>query len=1073
MRIISIFSMHTVFCGLLLMTFLLQSSLLSANPQNNIDLYKQRLEQLSSVSEDPKDKEQRELYQKIILAWQSALRSDKEALQSRNLLERMPSEIKKLQKDLSVPVSSVNLKKMNKGSTSELEQQLTLEKAYLLELEQSEKQVQQQVKQSNDKLISLRTELAALKQQEYAETGGDSALDDAQFSAHNARIQAIELELLTLPGLGELNQIRIQLLTRQLEYQQILIQGLQDILQDKRRSEAEKTLEQVSFEPENIENHTIITEQIILNQKLSQDLQEVIAQGEEALTQSRLLMRKLNLFKQSYTALQLQTELSREPLGLELNRFVRHLEEGIDTLSTQKKINKLRLLALDLSRSELTIESVNLNTEAHQLDDTQHKKFQSLRNDYKAISTKTREVINQTINELSDLLSIQEQFREQVSKGKDLISQHLLWVPSVLAVSTQWIPEVTTGISLVIAALPPRTELIGKGQSYLISSEHWVGKLTLWGLQVLLSAVLLLRLKRDENRWSEQIGNVVNDRFSNTLAALLLPLLIILPVPTGFYLLLNDILNSELWLISLPKLAPAVAVLCTIYLALCYWLKVPNGLFHKHLSVSATLCLRLLKLLHPTFWLGSSLLLVIFISEQSDNLIMRSGPGRAALIVAAAIISGFCISLYRSLAVESTSKIPLWLQLRPWLAFYAVNYLLIIFAAILGYTFTGQAFLFMLMILSGISVLTFVFYRFGNRWLLIEERRLAFERAKARRNEILEAREKNEEVPLLEENYLDLQTISDQARVLLRAVTGILFILLLWTFLKNALPAFAVLDNVVLWSSDITTSEGIIPQAITLKSILVSIVLIGLCILAAYSLPGLLELVVLRHLTLSPGSSYAITTITRYILIVTSIIAGTGQLGLDWSKLQWLVAALGVGLGFGLQEIVANFVSGLIILFEKPIRIGDTVTIGTYSGTVTRIQIRATTISDWDRKEIIIPNKNFVTDQLINWSLTDPITRIIISVGIAHGSDTELAKELLLKAAENSPKVLADPEPSAFFMNFGPSTLNLELRLFVSNMDDRLVVTHEINQAIDQAFKEHKITIAYQQLDINLKKNPL
>ena len=1065
--------MFTLFRSLLLLTFLLLSSFSSASPQENIDLYKQRLEQLDAASESPEDKGQKELYQKIIQTWQDAIRFEQQALQSRNLLERLPAEIKKLQRGLSAPVASINLKKIAKGSLSELEQKLTLEKARLLEFEQSEKQAQQQVKQSNDKLISLRTELASLKQQENTESSGDSALNDAEFAARTARIQALEFELLTLPGQNELNQIKIKLLTRQLEYQQQLTLSLQDILQNKRRSEAEKTLEQTSSESENIENPAAITEQITLNQKLSQNLQSVISQGEGALAQRRLLERKLDLFQQSYATLQLQTELSREPLGQELNRFVRHLEAGIDTLSTQKQINKLRLLALDISRSELTVDSTDLKTDEQQFDDQQIKRFRALKDDYKTIATKTREAISQTINELSELLSVKEQFREQVSKGKDLISQHLLWVPSVPAISTQWVVEVTESLPLVIAALTPVAERSDNRQGYLISSDHWAEQFTFWVLLVIISILLFPGLRKDEGQWARQIGNVVNDRFSHTFRMLWLPLLVILPVPAGIYLLLNSALNSELWLINLPKLAPAAAILSAIYLALIYWLKVPDGLFHKHLSVPADLCIRLRQLLHPVFWLGGSLLLIIISSEQSDNLMMRSGSGRAALIAVAAMISGFCISLYRSLPAESTASTPLWLQLRPWLAFYATSYLLIIIAAILGYTFTGQAFLLMLMILSGISILTFIFYRFGNRWLLIEERRLAFERVKARRSEILEAREKNEEVPPLDENYLDLQTISDQARVLLRATTGIIFILLLWAFLKNALPAFDVLDNIVLWNNDVATSEGIIPEAITLKSILMSIVLIGLCILAAYNLPGLLELMLLRHLTLSPGTSYAITTITRYILIVTSIIAGTGQLGLDWSKLQWLVAALGVGLGFGLQEIVANFVSGLIILFEKPIRIGDTVTIGQYSGTVTRIQIRATTISDWDRKEIIIPNKNFVTDQLINWSLTDPITRVIISAGIAHGSDTELAKNLLLKVATDNPKVLEDPEPNAFFMDFGPSTLNLELRLFVSSMDDRLTVTHEINQAVDQAFKDHQIKIAYQQLDINFHRRPV
>ncbi len=131
-----------------------------------------------------------------------------------------------------------------------------------------------------------------------------------------------------------------------------------------------------------------------------------------------------------------------------------------------------------------------------------------------------------------------------------------------------------------------------------------------------------------------------------------------------------------------------------------------------------------------------------------------------------------------------------------------------------------------------------------------------------------------------------------------------------------------------------------------------------------------------------------------------------------------------MGLGFGLQEIFANFVSGLIILFEKPVRIGDVVTIGNLSGTVSRIRIRATTITDFDHKEIIVPNKTFVTDQLLNWSLSDTVTRVTLRIGVRFGSDLERVRELLFAAARENPRVLKDPEPQVFFLNFGESRWN-------------------------------------------------
>ena len=154
------------------------------------------------------------------------------------------------------------------------------------------------------------------------------------------------------------------------------------------------------------------------------------------------------------------------------------------------------------------------------------------------------------------------------------------------------------------------------------------------------------------------------------------------------------------------------------------------------------------------------------------------------------------------------------------------------------------------------------------------------------------------------------------------------------------------------------------------------------------------------------------------------------------------VAALGVGLGFGLQEIFANFISGLIILFERPIRVGDLVTVGEFSGRVTRIRIRATTILNFERRELIIPNKEFITGRVINWTLTDPINRIEVAVGVAYKTDPERVMNVLLEVAKSNPNVMADPAPVVVFEGFGDSSVNFRLFAYVSNYDNRLDPLH-------------------------------
>jgi potassium efflux system protein len=222
-------------------------------------------------------------------------------------------------------------------------------------------------------------------------------------------------------------------------------------------------------------------------------------------------------------------------------------------------------------------------------------------------------------------------------------------------------------------------------------------------------------------------------------------------------------------------------------------------------------------------------------------------------------------------------------------------------------------------------------------------------------------------------------------------------------------------------------------------------------------------------MTLQPGSRYAINTLVRYVVVTVGVIAVLNIVGWDWSQIQWLVAALSVGLGFGLQEIVANFVSGLVILFERPVRVGDTVTVGQLTGKVSRVRIRATTITDWDRKEIIVPNKAFITEQVINWTLSDPITRIVIPVGIAYGSDFNLAHQVMQKTLRALPLVLDEPEPKVYFVGFGDSSLNFNLYVFSRELDDRLPLTHAVHAEILAALRENGIEIPFPQRDLHVR----
>jgi potassium efflux system protein len=243
-------------------------------------------------------------------------------------------------------------------------------------------------------------------------------------------------------------------------------------------------------------------------------------------------------------------------------------------------------------------------------------------------------------------------------------------------------------------------------------------------------------------------------------------------------------------------------------------------------------------------------------------------------------------------------------------------------------------------------------------------------------------------------------------------------------------------------------------------SLLIAAFIIALTWIAVRNIPGLLEMTVLERLRIDAPGRFAFSTLARYAIIVVGLVSASSTIGIGWAKVQWLATAMTFGLAFGLQEIFANFIAGLIILFERPVRVGDMVTIESVTGVVSRIRIRATTITDSDRKEFIVPNKEFITGRTLNWTLSDTINRIVINVGLAYGSDTELAREILLKAAQEHPAVLRDPAPSASFEEFGDTSLRLVLRCFLPNLTERTRVIHELHTAINRSLAAHGIEIS-------------
>jgi potassium efflux system protein len=316
---------------------------------------------------------------------------------------------------------------------------------------------------------------------------------------------------------------------------------------------------------------------------------------------------------------------------------------------------------------------------------------------------------------------------------------------------------------------------------------------------------------------------------------------------------------------------------------------------------------------------------------------------------------------------------------------------------------------------------------------------------------------------------LDVTALGEQTRSLLQLLITLLLVAGMWWLWRDALPALSVIGDYTLWTYHDSVDGRTVAHPLTAGGLFLALVVVAVTAVAVRNVGALLDIVLLQRLDVQPDATYAVKVMAQYALAAAGVLTAADILGIGWSDVQWLIAALGVGLGFGLQEIFANFVSGLIVLAERPIRIGDVVTVGDVSGTVARIRARATAMVDFDNREVIIPNKAFITERVTNWTLSNQTTRLLIKVGVAYGSDIALVQRVLLEAVRRNPDVLQEPRPSVFFVDFGDSSLDFEIRAFVGSFDQRLRVRHELNVAVAHVLGEHGVQIPFPQRDLNIR----
>ncbi|WP_349919056.1 miniconductance mechanosensitive channel MscM [Aeromonas veronii] len=1024
-------------------------------------------------------REQGKAYQQILIDYPKESARLKESLhnyqpQSRPSLSSLKEDA--LRQAISLSSNrQLNLRKERQGVTDALNQLESTGQEYHQRVDELRKQLQQ-TRAQLDRLSFSNGSDRLQEAQQLATRLKEQSLSD--------RIQMLELEQLSAQQRNDLGKLKLQELnlaiTDEDEWQASLL-AQQNLL---RREKTELALaESERLRRQLTSDLPLLQEQQQQNQALSIQLGALEDQIERVQDEQRGVDKSLSGLNDLVNSVREQLEWLQisNAYGENLRSKLADLPAYFPLDKLESAIVKARMAKYQYETEQDALKDPalvrNQLLDGVSLDRAQRSVLDNLLKARRQLLTRLNDASDTLIQEQTRLKLIYSRQNSKIDEVRELSASHLFWMPDVRPLS----PAVLLGVPAALGlALDPVNWL----QLPKAIADNSPMSLTLAGLGLLGLLWCWVKLARHLTEYCQyiapRIGKVTQDKFSLTNRLLIRSLLAALPLP-AMVLMLHGLLDGAWQYPFAVAVARGLGEIWFLLLALLVarHLTLDKGILILHFRWQKERVQRvwgqfrtLLLVLIPCFFVQG------MASSYQEHAFYDS-LGRLSFIIGALWLLLFFARLNRE-------RLPLtWGQAdmsKPHLLHHFVwnslmlAPLLAVLGSLFGYFYTSRTLLrqLELSLLTGLGCL--LFYYLAHRWMLIQRRRLAFDRAKQKRAEILAQRGRDEddlssEIPdVIDEPELDLDTISAQSLGLVRTLLMLGFTMLLVVQWADLNSAFSFLSSIEVWqvSSKVAGIEQL--SAITLQDLMLTAFVFILTVVTARNLPGLMELTLLQHLSLSPGTGFALTTVSKYLVILIGALTGFSMLGIDWSKTQWLVAALSVGLGFGLQEIFANFVSGLIILFEKPIRLGDTVTIRDLTGTVTKIKTRATTIVDWDRKEIIVPNKAFITEQFINWSLSDAITRVKLRIRIGLTQDPKRVQQLLEQCVQESTLVLDTPTPEVFLIEFTDSALIYEIRLYVNNMDHRMPITHEVHSLILDKLTRLGMHLPHQQIDIRMSR---
>ena len=878
-----------------------------------------------------------------------------------------------------------------------------------------------------------------------------------------------------------LYQSRYELLNARVQALQKQIAAIQDVINQKNLAKTQNQVEQAQQQSQNVEQNPLIQKELNLNAQLSQYLLEQ-TEKTNTLTQDELRMRNV-LDNLTQTQRTIDEQISALQGTLVLSRIIQQQKQKLPTnLNIQglsKQIADLRVQIFDITqkRNEL----YDIDAYISKIEQDENKSFTPAeKTQLTNLLTERRKVGSDLIKSLNNQLNLAislELTQQQITQISDQIQSKLdqqsFWVKSNNPINLDWFKKLPM-------SLKAQFDGIGKKIGFPTNFDNLPYLLTYVFILFVIGG-LIFKFKESIKQRLAVINGEINTLRSDSQWHTPLAL---------FYTALLS-LSGTLWFLAVCQLLGFFLVKnpqefweWSLSMAGYWWffsfilaILRPNGILVCHFGFTKESAASLQDVTKRIIVSVVLLLNTSIFSNVMDTGLANDVLGEintiVALLFCIVIIAPRFIRTEKSLSSTTTDKrdrtifkiVRILLQLVP---------VILIALIALGYYYTALN-LITHIINTYIAWVVWSLVRHTiYRGVTVASRRLAYRRLQEKRQQkqqdLNDGSPSDDVVVITEqEEGLALNEVRSQ---LLRFAD-----LFIWTALfaifyyvwSDLVTVVSYLRDITLWQQTSTTEAGVVTETISLFNLIVALIIVVITYILVRNIQGILEILLFSRVKLSQGTPYTITTLLTYILVAVGGAWAFSTLGMSWSKLQWLFAALSVGLGFGMQEIFANFVSGIILLFERPIRVGDTVTINDVTGTVAKIRIRAITMIDPDRKEVIVPNKSFVTGQVTNWALSNTVTRLVVSVGVAYGSDLDLVKRLLLQAAHEQPSVLKDPEPRALFLTFGASTLDHELRVYVGQVSERNDTLDALNRRVNELFAENNIDIAFNQLDIFIK----